>query len=320
MFGLKIRLAWRRTKELDQVRTVSSSASARAEMEAKHVTFYDVALHSVKNADLRRLAAELNAVLPGVSMDRLVSAEKAPLILARYAGPRAARNIRDSLCRTGAFASLQVSRVTCPHCGFSIECIGEPTALEDGVVFCCQACQGLTLLDLAGARFRSVRRCGSCGSLVELPDRPQSGTYSCSCGAAAVYVPPKQTVPLGSVRRRPRYSEFVLALSTLVLVAVLIDSAWVVSHGPAEERSQALLQNQATAAYRSFDARTDRSTVIDEIGRPDREVMTDDGKEQILFYRGQDIYVVMEKTASGTSYEATVRISDGALLHERPGS
>jgi hypothetical protein len=287
---------------------------------AQSVSLYDVVLRSLKHANRAGLAAELARFRVAVSEDTLASPESLPLTLARYAGPKVARSIRDSLLKMGALVSLHVSQLTCPHCGFSVECVGEPAADSDAVVFCCRACQGLTQLDLGQARFRSVIRCDACGSLVQLPDRAASGTYTCSCGAPLSYAPVKHVVPLESMQGPSRKRQFVLALSLLVLAAVLIHSSWLAFYGPPEEGQQAAPTPKSTAAYGRFDSRTDRAAVISEMGTPDREATTEDGKEQVLFYRAYDLYVVLERTVSGFAYEATVRISDGELLHQRPGA
>lgn len=290
------------------------------------LTLHDIELRSLKGVDTGVFAAELARLkvvpFPEAAQGLL---DRTPSVLARYVGPKAAENICRSLQATGAEVWLPVSQITCPHCGFSVLCEGEPNRQQDGIIFCCRACQGLTLLSVTEARFRAVLRCGACGSLVDLPAKTAAGQYSCSCGRTLDYTPPKQIIPL-TVERRPfPVRACVAAVCVVVLVCTGVWNWSLVTAGPDPEvapgstEELSVVEPRSTRAYREFDARTDRAGVVAALGAPERESGSERGEELALFYRRYGLYVVLERNRGTYSYLNTVRISDERILHERPG-
>ena len=281
----------------------------------------DIVLRSLKRADRASFTAELarchlaeiaDAVPGGVLRD--------PVVLARYVGPRAARKIRESLRATGAEVFLRTSRAACQHCGFSLLCEGEPTEAKDGVLFSCRPCGGLTLLSVEAASFAAVLRCSACRSLVMLPKGADAGPYPCACGRAIDYEPPLKMVRIASILHRIPIREGLMVVSLLVFLAMGLHSAWLVSNGPNPEVPVAVhqLARPQPADYQRFDKNTGYNSVLAAMGKPPAETLTLDGRERILYYRAFDLYVVLERSGAGESYEGTVRISDGELLHKRP--
>jgi hypothetical protein len=293
-------------------------------MQATFLTLHDVEVVSLKGADSRVFIDEL------VRLKVLASPEAAsgllaqrPLVVARYVGPGAADTICAALRAIGADVWLPVSQVVCPHCGFSIRCEGEAAPQQDGIVFCCRVCERLTLLSTTECRFRPVFRCDVCHALTDLPPKPSPGQYRCACGNTLDYVVPERAV---SLRPRKRPFPFQACLAGLCAIVIVATAAWnwlSTERGPESEVDSHVSARASTVAPLStevlaeFEAGAGYREIVAALGAPYRESSSQDGSARILFYRGYDLYVVLERSETDFRYARTVRISDGIVLHER---
>lgn len=292
-------------------------------MEVARLAVYDVELRSLGRANAQRLAKLLVELKLAPSAEIALSAMvRPPSILARYVAYEAAEAARTALKASGVELALQISRAYCLYCDHSMVCDKGTPYLGGGVTFSCWACGGLSLVDPRERKFRPMLRCGACNSLLALPVESAFGDYPCKCGKTLTYArildswkeTKKQPPPWVQLRKIAPYLGVYFLLVGLIVLALLP------GRDPRREGAEPAVSSASTLgvarAYGRFDSSTDRAAVVAALGQPQAEVASEDGEEQVLFYRNYDLYVVLEKTDTTFSYVRTVRISDEVILHE----
>lgn len=307
----------------------SVSGSDKLAIAPGKIGLFDVELYAMKAARPRAVAAELARLKVFSTAEAAAAAIRTtPTILARYMGPNPSQAVVAALKSAGAEVRLSVSQLRCPHCGFAVRCEGEPAPGRRGLLFTCRACRGLTALDTRLGKFHPVLRCASCSNPVELPVGARPGIFPCRCGAQVEFAPVQQAkeetpeappfdeeAPL----KKPGWLRYSFAVSLVVLAITAAGIYNLVRGGPdigMEARPAPQDRPAPTTAYTQFTAQTGQEAVFAALGSPERESMSTTGEHRVLFYRRHDLCVVLRRSGDSFLYRRTVRLSNGATLHE----